>query len=968
MADPGGANPAHLTLPDNQAALAPFPPGCPVLVSGSSDEPSAAHASPQTYLGQIHSVYIDLGSTTRDNFYRVRPSSASATEAATELRSASESALKYAPGCTVTVNASALPPFVTEGGGGDTRDATIISCVGGGGSSNYYLLEVMPGPSDSWTNIQSTVPVDSVRYRAPVVEDNELGQDGDQNNRAINNNPHPHMIPADEDGSLKSTSKDPPVASIAFDNTGSRKRPAQLDADDGGSSTLSPMPTDGSISVASSSAIAEDVVRRIDIPDTVDASKVEGALIGPDNKINRRMQTKFGVIISILGLDDAMSSSAVESFSKLGPISYKVGDKCIMIQGSERKVHDAAKVVIHMLVNKCYDGNDKDTLMRKLRVVRQVRKKVEPSPSRASARSNLASPMKKLKTGPAVAEGDAAPLAAATKDPVERGWSPPIEEDPQPQIGSAGSAREQLRGLVRDPIWVEKDGSSHWQCDVISPLPETDLFERIVGDGGENKKRLEHNFSRVFFSIRGKGIRLKTGRQSEGPLRVEVGGNNKEDVSLAAQHIAEIIDTNPVEDRVQTDSASRPLSRPSKHSQDPEAHHDHTAKLLHDAKAVQDTQPKPSNQSRNTENNYSEPKKIGPAADRARQSKGLVMYGPVLEGGKWVVKIRSPHPIGDSDLFGLLVCRGGMAREILARRFNLNRIFIIKENESMPLHVAINGRERASTLAAAEYVAKTLHEMSMPVPSKAPERIFEKCYWDGNRWVLHLRLPCTEKAAADIIIGPGGRKNAELSRKLNCVIRIEGGEMEKYPDLRQYPAHVSIRDYSRITVEEAGNYISKILREAAVRPNAHNGPRPQSRATHAAAAGHNPQNFQQHRQQERQYWHKHQGPHSHHDSSHNPFNAGPAQRAGFGENAFWTTTLWPPVEQYPYFDFYNHIVGPRGSTQERIEHRFGVEIKVLGQQGNNREPLHVVVNGRTSRDVDAAASHIVEMLTSFARG
>ena len=448
-----------------------------------------------------------------------------------------------------------------------------------------------------------------------------------------------------------------------------------------------------------------------------------------------------------------------------------------------------------------------------------------------------------------------------------------------------------------------------------------------------------------------------------------MGGNNKEDVSLAAQHIAEIIDINPVKDRVQTDSASRPLSRPSKHSQDPEAHHDHTAKLFHDAKAVQDTQPKPSNQSRNTENNYSEPKKIGPAADRASvEGKDLIMGGPFFEGGKWVVKIRSPHPIGDSDLFGLLVCRGGMAREILARRFSLNRIFIIKENESMPLHVAINGRERASTLAAAEYVAETLHEMSMPFPTEASERIFEKCYWDGNKWVLHLRLLCTEKAAADIIIGPGGRKNAELSRMLNCKIRIEGGEMENFPDLRRYPAHISIRDKSRIKVEEAGNYISKILREAAVRPNAHSGPRPQSRATHAAAAGHNPHHFQQHCQQEQQYWHNHQGPHSYHDSSHNPFNFDPAQPAGFGERTFWTTTLWPPVEQYPYCDFYNHIVGPRGSSQERIEHRFGVEIKVLGHQGNHREPLHIVVNGRTSVDVDAAASHIVEMLTSFARG
>lgn len=191
--------------------------------------------------------------------------------------------------------------------------------------------------------------------------------------------------------------------------------------------------------------------------------------------------------------------------------------------------------------------------------------------------------------------------------------------------------------------------------------------------------------------------------------------------------------------------------------------------------------------------------------------------------------------------------------------------------------------------------------------------------------------------------------------------------MEKLSDLRRYPAHVYIRDKSRILVEGAGNFISKILREqAAVRPNAHSNcphrsSRPQSRATHAAAAGHNQHHFEQHRQQQQQHWHHH-----HHNSSRNPFQVDAAQPAGFGENAFWTTTLWPPVKQYPYCDFYNHIVGPNGSTQRRIEHRFGVEIKVWGQHGNHREPVHIVVNGRTSLDVDAAASHIVEMLTSFA--
>ena len=153
-------DPTHLTLPANQAALAPFPPSCPVLVNVGGDSSGG-----ETYLGQIHSVYIDLGSANRDNFYRVRPSASAAApaEADSDLRSAPESALKYAPGCTVTASASALPPFVAEGGG-DARNATVISCVSGS-SSRYYLLDVAPGPDDSWTNIQSTVPADAVRYR-----------------------------------------------------------------------------------------------------------------------------------------------------------------------------------------------------------------------------------------------------------------------------------------------------------------------------------------------------------------------------------------------------------------------------------------------------------------------------------------------------------------------------------------------------------------------------------------------------------------------------------------------------------------------------------------------------------------------------------------------------------------------------------------------------------------------------------
>ena len=435
MADPN-ENPSHLTLPANQAALAPFPPNCPVLVNVGGESSGG-----ETYLGQIHSVYIDLSSATRDNFYRVRPSASAPAEVDSDLRSVPESALKYATGCTVAVDASALPPFVAEGGG-NTRDATVVSCVSGG-SSRYYLLDVAPGPDDSWTNIQSTVPADTVRYRGSTEEASDVpaaqpavppaaaaaaaaGAANDLSPARIIS-PHPHTIPADEDGSLNSSLCAPPVPSIIFDTDAneSRKRSAgQLEDHDGGSSTLSPMPTDSSISVASKDAISEEVVRRINIADSVDASKVKEVLIGPDFKVKQRMQAKFHVTISILGLEDVIGPPpdgviALEPFTKLGPIAFKAGDKCVMIRGSNRKVHDAAKVVIHMLANKCYDGDDKDALTRELRVVRQVRKKAE---SLRETSASLPPPTKKVKTGPS--EG------------LDARWSPPRKKV---KTGDAGS-------------------------------------------------------------------------------------------------------------------------------------------------------------------------------------------------------------------------------------------------------------------------------------------------------------------------------------------------------------------------------------------------------------------------------------------------------------------------------------------------------------------------------------------------
>ena len=995
----------HLTLPDNQAALAPFPPGCPVLVSGSSgdSEPSTT-TSPQTYLGQIHSVYIDLGSTSRNNFYRVRPSSAaSATEAATELRSVAESALTYAPGCSVTVNASALPPFVTEGGGGDTRDATILSCVGGGGSNSYYLLEVMPGPSDSWANIQSTVPVDSVRYRVPTKDssalarapepapapaaqepppaaanDNEDNNNDDQGARVIS--PHPHTIPADEDGSsLNSSSRAPPVPSITI-NTDRKRSAEQLDCD-GGSSTLSPMPTDGSISVASSNAIAEEVVRRIDIPETVDANKIKGALVGPGGKINGRMQTKFGVIISILGLDDAVSSSVVDSFSKLGPISFTAGDKCIMIQGSERKVHDAAKVVIHMLVNKCYDGNDKNALTRELRVVRQVRKKAELSPRSESARADLPSPTKKLKTGPAATGFHAAQGSEQAQHPAQRAseeeaqhsgsvevvseshlahnnrgdaisrppmatpygrdqwrvvlWAP-LDEYPTADfvgsvVGHRGSTHRKLEAKynVRISIRCEKSGSKtgnkleplhaiiigscnqtvndaanqvaekwngetanlrpapcptlpsacrqllgessydgqHWNIDVKSPLDpywslagnalgNTETFKCIIGEGGCKKKTFLAMFKgESFFCLRGGGIHDQNGKPTDGPLRVHIKGPDLAVVENAAAHISRVL----VDEMAGNGSLSQSESyygpaganraRQARSVTSPPTSEGDAAPL---AAAAKDP----------VKRGWSPPIEDDSSPDVSdqnisRDSRGeteppnpLFMGMPRFDGKNWGIDVRSP--IDQNALFGRIIGKESSRKRELIDMFG-GKVFFCLRGEGVrkkdgmtgeadisgPLRVFIQGPDSEIVQSAAEYVAGLLdrkppkattdgppsgsallysqHQATLSDLPAGPMCLVSDPVWVGGHratyWQVVVKSPISERSLFGCLVGEGGENKKMLERKFSDAffnIRGEGVPLRNGGQ-SEGPLRVEVEGNNKENLLTAARHVAEIL-------------------------------------------------------------------------------------------------------------------------------------------------------------
>ena len=200
-------------------------------------------------------------------------------------------------------------------------------------------------------------------------------------------------------------------------------------------------------------------------------------------------------------------------------------------------------------------------------------------------------------------------------------------------------------------------------------------------------------------------------------------------------------------------------------------------------------------------------------------------------------------------------------------------------------------------------------------------------------------MPCAEKDAADIIIGPGGRQNAELRRELNCVIRIEGGEKEKISDLRQYPPHVRIRDRSRILVEEAGDYIAKLLHDAEATAASNDRPPTDSAG---CASNHPPK------------------------QGRNRFLM---EEPNF-DGRDWLVKLLSPLDRDSTFDF---MIGSNGSRKRALEQQFpGCFIFLRGkgsgskngggQEGNNDLPLHILITSFDRSIAEAASAHIAEVL------
>eukprot|EP00241_Pyramimonas_parkeae_P015036 CAMPEP_0114294294 /NCGR_PEP_ID=MMETSP0059-20121206/10051_1 /TAXON_ID=36894 /ORGANISM="Pyramimonas parkeae, Strain CCMP726" /LENGTH=983 /DNA_ID=CAMNT_0001416065 /DNA_START=245 /DNA_END=3196 /DNA_ORIENTATION=+ len=85
--------------------------------------------------------------------------------------------------------------------------------------------------------------------------------------------------------------------------------------------------------------------------------------------------------------------------------------------------------------------------------------------------------------------------------------------------------------------------------------------------------------------------------------------------------------------------------------------------------------------------------------------------------------------------------------------------------------------------------------------------------------------------------------------------------------------------------------------------------------------------------------------------------------------------LYIPTKQYPGYNFFGLIIGPRGNTQKRMQRETNTKISIRGRgsvkEGSMRDPgrdygedddLHVLIEGDSNEDVDAARQMVQDLL------
>lgn len=306
------------------------------------------------------------------------------------------------------------------------------------------------------------------------------------------------------------------------------------------------------------------------------------------------MQDKLGVAIHVLGLGlpDTASNHDLEQFAELGDgMSPKDGDKCVMICGEKCKAHEASKVVIHILVDKCYTegcDSEKENLRKELRIVRQVRKKVElpqttthPTvssgvPSVATSTSTVGhtcSPtLERIETKREDDCHEPATKRPATVNAVENvreesGWSPSPEEsyygpaslipsaELQQNLGQQTTTSNYTPTSVAPVLKGFEDSPSQLQLIMLPP--------QFNGDSWIAKVRSpsKFDFFSLFDTIVPTNIKTKFGRMrvcllggtahsdqdKDLPLHVHLEGSDRLSIERAAEYVASLLVPNSQE-------------------------------------------------------------------------------------------------------------------------------------------------------------------------------------------------------------------------------------------------------------------------------------------------------------------------------------------------------------------------------------------------------------------------------------
>lgn len=91
-------------------------------------------------------------------------------------------------------------------------------------------------------------------------------------------------------------------------------------------------------------------------------------------------------------------------------------------------------------------------------------------------------------------------------------------------------------------------------------------------------------------------------------------------------------------------------------------------------------------------------------------------------------------------------------------------------------------------------------------------------------------------------------------------------------------------------------------------------------------------------------------------------------------NAIFCKELYVPVKEYPTYNFFGIIIGPKGNTQKRMEMESGAKIRLRGKgslktaQGSDNKDLRVYIEASSQKSLDAAVCMVEKLLIPVEEG